>query len=190
MATSHQAIEFNIRGVVPLILHNGRLANPLDPFARAMKGITGKRKKTDEDYEKLADLEWEGGLYLDDDNRVVVPGENIEGLFVDAAKKSRMGDAAKAGLLSDGLWPLKFDGPKTLDALKADPRFRDTRKAGIKGSSVMRTRPIFRSWSLAFTVHFLPDLLNSAQIREFLETGGRIIGLCDYTPKYGRFEVI
>jgi hypothetical protein len=30
-------------------------------------------------------------------------------------------------------------------------------------------------------------VLNPTQIGEFLEVGGRLIGLCDWRPKFGRF---
>lgn len=54
---------------------------------------------------------------------------------------------------------------------------------------VMRTRPIFRSWSCAVDIDFLPDQINQRDIVEFVEVAGRIIGLCDWRPKFGRFEI-
>ena len=41
----------------------------MNKFAKAMKAITSKRKKTDEDYIELARLEFFGGLYADDQGR-------------------------------------------------------------------------------------------------------------------------
>ena len=55
-----EKVTYKATGDVPLIMHNGRLANPFDKFARAMKVITAKRKKTDEELETLAWLEWQG----------------------------------------------------------------------------------------------------------------------------------
>jgi hypothetical protein len=49
---------------------------------------------------------------------------------------------------------------------------------------------MFRQWELDFTVHYLPDILNDAQVREAMVTAGRIIGLGDYRPKFGRFDVV
>jgi len=47
-----------------LIMHNGQTADPLNPFSKAMKEISSKRKKTDTDYEAMANIEYRAGLYL------------------------------------------------------------------------------------------------------------------------------
>lgn len=185
----YKAIEVELKGIAPLILHNGRLANPLDEFSKALKQISGKRNKTDQDHEEMARIEFMGGLYLDNSGRVVVPGECIESMLVDAAKKLKLGQQAKAGIICDGLWPLIYSGPKSADALWENPHFRDMRKAKIQRASVMRCRPIFREWSLKTTIHYLPDMLNESQVIDILKIAGRIVGLCDYRPKFGRFEV-
>jgi hypothetical protein len=185
----HKEIEFTVKGAAPLILHSGDLCDPLNPYAKRMKEITSKRTKTEADFQTLYDLEWEGSLYRDEDDRPIIPGENIEAMLTQAGKKRRLGDAFKAGLLCDGEWTLDHDGPKTFDKLKADRRFRDVRKVKIKQNSVMRCRPIFSPWSLKFTIKYLPDLLNESQVVEAVKVAGQIIGLGDYRPKYGRFVV-
>jgi hypothetical protein len=181
-----QTIEVTIRGIVPLLMHNGQMANPLNPIVQRIKEITGKRKKTDADYRLLADLEWMGGLYLDDKDRVVVPGHVIEGAMTKSAKKIRQGDQVKTGVVCDGNWPLDYDGPKALGKLKDDPRFRDTRGAKVNGkSTVQRTRPIFRNWSLTFRLEYDPSIINRSDVIKILE--GAVIG--DYIPKFGRYAV-
>ncbi len=45
-----------------LMMHNGRTKDPLDPYAKALKKLTGKRKKTDADYLEISRLEWEAGF--------------------------------------------------------------------------------------------------------------------------------
>jgi hypothetical protein len=51
----------------------------------------------------------------------------------------------------------------------------------------MRTRPIFRQWAATIIVDFLPDQLNARDVIELAEVGGRIIGIGDWRPKFGRF---
>lgn len=62
-------MEFTITvtGTQPLLMHNSRMANPLDPIVKAVGKITSKRVKTDDDQEELARLDFYGGLYLDPD---------------------------------------------------------------------------------------------------------------------------
>ena len=38
-----------LTGQRPLLMHNGRLANPMDKYTREISTISGKRSKTDED---------------------------------------------------------------------------------------------------------------------------------------------
>jgi hypothetical protein len=42
-----ETITFKIRGESQLLMHNGQLADPLNPYTKAMKSLTSKRKKTD-----------------------------------------------------------------------------------------------------------------------------------------------
>ena len=75
-----ETLKARLTGLVPLILHNARLADPLDPISKAMKTVSSKRKKTDADFEELARLEFEGGLYMVDDEPVI-PARLIYGLL-------------------------------------------------------------------------------------------------------------
>ena len=55
MAGGYKQYEVVLSGD-SLIMHNGRTSNPLDPFTKAMKEISGKRKKTDADLEALSKI--------------------------------------------------------------------------------------------------------------------------------------
>lgn len=200
----YKKMAFSIKGIVPLMLHNPRLANPRNPIVRSIKAITGKRKKTDEDLELLSALEWIGGLYTTEEGtidikgggleiggfgKVCVPGENIEAAIKQAARQNKMGKQVEAGLLSEGPWPLTYDGPSSVSKLSQDPRFTDIRNCGLRGSQIMRTRPIFKDWALDFEVSYLPDMLNPEQIADMVNTAGKICAIGTYRPKFGRFEV-
>ena len=58
------------------------------------------------------------------------------------------------------------------------------------GGSVLRTRPIFPVWELTFTLNYAEDVVNIDQIKQVVEDGGRLVGLCDWKPKFGRYELI
>ena len=183
------SLKCHIRGIAPLLMHNGHLADPLNEFTRAIKAITAKRKKTDADFEQIAKLEFLGGLYLDRNGAPAVPGELIEGLLRDGAKKSRQGKDAQCGLISDGVWPLTYKGPKDQEALWADENFRDIRGVVIKGSRIMRMRPRFPVWDLNFEVMFQDEVANDDQINKWLVDAGQFVGLGDFRPRFGRFTV-
>jgi hypothetical protein len=183
-----QNLTFRITGVVPLLMHNGRLANPLDQITKAIKKISSKRDKTDADFEEMARLEWLGGLYLQG-GEPCLPGEIIEAALIEAGRKKRKGKQVTAGVFCDGNFALEYDDPRNPEALFEDPRFRFTVGARVQRNRVMRTRPRFHEWAATITVTYNDELLNATDIHELLVLTGEIIGLGDWRPKFGRFVV-
>jgi hypothetical protein len=184
----YQSCKASIRGVAPLIVHNGQLADPLNPFAKALKEVTSTRKKTDDDYERMAEIEFRGGLYVDEAGSPVIPGESIEAALVEGAKKNKLGKVAKASIIVDGNIPIIYDGPRDADSLWSDPKFRKTVAVRVGTARVMRTRPIFYDWSLKFEIQFLPDQINKREVAQILESAG-MCGLGTWRPRFGRFQV-
>ena len=190
----YQSVKFLIKGVIPTIMHNGQMSDPLNTYAKELKKITSKKVKTDQDHLEMARIEWFAALYVDDKNRPCWPGENIEAMLVGAAKKNRLGNQTKSGLFCDGNFPLIYDGPKDANDLWSFKQFDKNPFISrvpvvVNKARVMRTRPIFNIWSLEFTVNYMDDILNRDLIIDFVRTSGRIIGLSDWRPKYGRFEI-
>ena len=190
----YEAVKFKIRGVMPTIMHNGQTSDPLNSYAKDMKKLTSKRQKSDSDHMDLAKLEWYAALYVDEQNRPCWPGENIEAMLVAAAKKNRMGPSAKSGLFIDGNSVVQHDGPRTADGLWKFKKFENNPYISrvpvvVNKSRVMRTRPIFNNWTLEFTVHYMPDIINKEDVISFVNRAGKMIGLSDWRPKYGRFEI-
>jgi hypothetical protein len=184
----YHTLACTITGVSPLIMHNGQLADPLNPLVKALKKLSSKRDKTEADLEELARLEWYGSLYLQD-GAPCMPGELLEAHLVESAKKRKKGPQTKAGLYCNGNFPLRYDGPRDPDVLWADPAYRLTVGARVQRNRVMRTRPIFREWAVTFEVTYNDSLLNAADILDLLRLGGESIGLGDWRPKFGRFVV-
>lgn len=168
-------------------MHNGRLADPLDEYTQALKGLTGKRAKTDEDHEEVARAEWMGSLYTDEQGRPCWPGENVEIMIRNAARKEKRGKDVEKGLMSAGNWPLKYQGPKDLEALWKSKKF--LHRARVK-QGIIRTRPMFTDWELVFDVDYDDEVLDQRDLVRWIEYAGRYIGLSDWRPKFGRFEVL
>jgi len=74
-------------------MHNGQLADPSNWYSRAIKAISGKRGKTEADYQEMARLEWMGSLYLAQ-GVPCIPGYVLEATLIGrggAARKEKMG---------------------------------------------------------------------------------------------------
>ncbi len=46
---SWKPLQLKLIGCRPLVMHNGRLSDPLDEFAKAIQKVSKKRSKTDAD---------------------------------------------------------------------------------------------------------------------------------------------
>jgi hypothetical protein len=182
-------MKVKLIGVCPLIMHNGQLADPLNEHAKALKEVTSKRSKTDEDQLHMSRIEFMGGLYVDEDGKYIVPEDVIEGVIVDGAKKSRAGKIATAGVFCDGDFKLtKYEGPKDPETRFNEGHF--LRKAvRVQSARVMRTRPKFNNWEATGTIVYDDEQLNKADVQTWLMVAGRQSGIMDHRPRYGRFDV-
>jgi len=183
----YKTLTFKITGVSPLLLHNGQLANPMNKYAKMLKEVSGKRAKTDADFEEMARIEFYGSLYVHN-GQIVIPGEVLESLIKSGAKAVKKGKVVMGAVLCPDNYPLVYDGPQAIDDRWADEDCRLIVKVKIGQSSVMRTRPIFKEWSLTFDVQYNPYKLNERDIQQIMDYAGED-GLCDWRPKFGRFTV-
>ncbi len=186
-------VKIRMQGVSALLCHNGQTADPRNTFAKAMKAVSSKRKKTDADLDELARLEWLAGLYRFRDE-LVIPDYVLESTMIAGAKKSKRGPQAKCGLFFTEHAVLNFPGkPEAINDESLAEMFESgdyTHTIGVRVSTskVMRTRPIFRGWSCEATAQYDPDVLNQRDIEEIAVDAGKLVGLGDWRPKHGRFE--
>jgi len=177
-----------IEGTAPLLMHNSRLANPLDPATKALKKITSKRQKTEDDHAEAARLEFLGGLYIDPDIGPYIPAENVWRVLYDAAKKFNKGPKIKEGIfISTDVNPLGYTGPRNADDLWKNENFRHMASAKVGKIRIMRCRPIFRQWRTQAEGTLDPNILEPADLVNIAETAGSLVGLGDWRPRFGRF---
>jgi hypothetical protein len=191
-----------LNGTTDILLHNGQTADPRNQYAKAMKMISGKRKKTDADLDQLAKVEWFAGLYLgklpDGSVTTVLPSHVLESAFIAGAKKSKRGVQTKSGLFVDSQAVLNFEGKPegqldetalkdSLDALYEAGQHHLTVGVKVSTSKVMRTRPKFSGWSAECQIEFDDAVMTFADVQEVIEDAGRLVGVGDWRPKFGRF---
>ena len=180
-----------IEGVSPLLMHNGQLANPQNEWVKQIKEITSKHhsKKTESDELELMRLEFQGGLYYDDEIGPFIPSVNVEGCIRDAAKANRLGQAVTAGVqVSPDRIKLIYKGPRGRDELYEDKNHVDARPIKLqKSTTVIRTRPRFDQWAIEFEVMAINEVIALSNVQKFIEQAGIFKGLGDYKPKFGRF---
>jgi hypothetical protein len=179
-------------GTRPLIMHNVRLASPLNPYAKQLKALNSKRVKTDEDRLEIARVEWEGGLYHTVALGPHIPAPNLLASLIGGARLIKAGRKVERGLIVEGLeFPLIYNGPRDVESLwgKGESDYVDMRPVKVQTSRVDRCRPIFREWIFEAEVVIDPKIIELDEFRTVAENSGRFEGLGDYRRLFGRFDV-
>lgn len=190
-----------LHGINEILLHNGQTADPRNKFAKDLKAVSGKRKKTDADHDQMAKIEWTAGLYIGTINgrtTTTVPAHVLESVMIAGAKKSKRGPSCKSGVFIDQDADLDFRGKPSgdmtsqefedaLHKLYKDGFHHLTTGVKVGTSRVMRTRPKFSNWSARFDLEYDDEVLTLGDLKDIAADAGRLVGVGDWRPKFGRF---
>lgn len=170
--------DVRIVGTADILFHRWN-CEAVETKAKAAKG--SKAKKTDD---------VESYVYRTDEGLLAIPGEYLRQAIIHAAKfrqdprsprKSAM-DLYKAGVVSlTTLAPLGTD--------RWD--YEDRRRVMVQRAGVTRVRPAMKvGWSIAVQLLVnLPEYIPPDALQDVIVNAGRLIGLADFRPTYGRFAI-
>jgi hypothetical protein len=183
---AEQAIEYGhpytatviLEGTADLLFHRWNCEG-VEAKANAAKG--SKAKKTDD---------VESYLYRDKDENICLPGEYIRQAIIHAAKfkqdprsprKSAM-DLFKAAVVS-----------LTVNASlgKTAPDYLHKCRVQVQRNGITRVRPaIMSGWIAEFQLTcLLPEYVSPQLLQDVMTQAGKLIGVGDFRPTYGRFSV-
>ena len=178
-ASEPYTVTVKIEGAADFLFHRW---NPDAIETKKNDGKGSKSKKTD-------DLE--SYVYRNEADELCIPGEYLRQSIIHAAKfrqdprsprKSAM-DLFKASIVV--LTPLASLGKHKWD-------YEDRRRAVIQRNGINRVRPAMHvGWQAEFQFMVnLPEYVDRNTLREVIEQAGRLIGVGDFRPSFGRFGVI
>lgn len=173
------SVAVALEGSSDLLFHRWN-CDAVEAKAKAAKNSKAKKSDDTESY-----------VYRNDAGELCLPGEYIRQAIIHAAKfkqdprsprKSAM-DLYKAGVVSETM--LASLGVTEWDYL-------DTRRVVVQRSGISRTRPAMRAgWRAIFQLTVLtPEYISRTDLNDTLQTAGRLIGVGDFRPTYGRFQII
>lgn len=172
----------------PLLMHNERLADPLNEFALEIGKISKKRGKTETDHLEIARLEFVGGMYYDETDGPVMPVWNIVRMIQNAGKRHKLGASVLRGVIpGTQTTPVVYEGPRDIEAMWEDGTFALRKSVGIGSARTMRTRPVFTDWRIEAQIEVDLTVLDPEKINQLVEEAGRYEGLGDNRPVFGRF---
>lgn len=184
-------VSCKIEGVAPLIQHR----YPLPEFETMSKGAN--KSTGSKDYTQ----EWREYFYADSLGQIFQPASHIEGALIKAAVSFKV--VGKRGKTYKDLFQANvfidperiphegFTVPKELDTDGDKPLYLDVRPVVVQRNRVVRIRPTFApGWKLCFEISVIDDEINHALLQDILIHAGKAVGIGDYRPRFGRFNVI
>jgi len=176
--TEPYTVSVTIRGSSDLLFH--RWSNEaVAEKAAAAKGSKSKKSDNLESY-----------VYRCDNGNIGLPGEYLRQSIIYAAKfrqdprspRKSAFDLFKAGVVA--LTVLADLGVKDADYI-------DRRRVLIQRNAITRERPAIREgWEATIELMVLvPEYIDRTTLLEVIGNAGRLIGVGDFRPTYGRFAV-
>lgn len=171
-------VQARIRGVADLLFHRWN-CEAVEAKGKAAKGSKAKKSDDVESY-----------VYRNDDNELCLPGEYLRQSIINAAKfrqdprsprKSAM-DLFKAGIIS--LTPLASLGVTEWD-------YEHKCRVTVQRNGITRVRPAMKAgWEAEVILMVnLPEYISPEALNEVIVNAGRLVGVGDSRPTYGRFQL-
>ena len=171
-------VEITIRGVADLLMHRWN-CEAVEAKAKSAKGSAAKKTDNLESY-----------VYRDEAGDLCLPGEYLRQAVIQAAKfrqdprspRKTALDLAKAALVN--LTPLASLGLKAWD-------YEHRCRVQVQRNGVTRVRPAIKTgWTATFIFMVnLPEYVSPELLHGMLNDAGRLVGLADFRPTFGRFLV-
>jgi hypothetical protein len=171
-------VRVELCGIADLLFHRWNV-EAVEAKGKAAKG--SKAKKTDD---------IESYVYRMDDGQLALPGEYLRGAIVNAAKfrqdprspRKSAADLYKAGVIS--LTPLASLGTDAWD-------YEHRGRVMVQRNGVTRCRPAMKAgWRASFDLIVnLPEYIPADALQDVIVNAGRLVGVGDFRPTYGRFSV-
>jgi len=177
-ATQPYSLHVGIEGSAPILFH----AWNCDSVAAKGKASKNSKAKKSDDVESY--------VYRNTGGELCLPGEYLRQSIIAAAKfkqdprspRKSAADLFKAGIVCTT--NLASLGVKDWDYI-------DRRRVTVQRNGITRERPAMREgWRVEFDFTVLvPEYIDRHLFADVLQNAGRLIGLGDFRPTFGRFAV-
>jgi len=180
-----------LTGTTPLVMHNIRLADKDDAFAKQIALINKKRLKTEADYQDIAHLEFIGGLYWTPEMGLYLPTFNVLRCWEQGGTVTKQGKAIiQSVAITSDVTAVDYGAQLKPEELWKRDEYRFRKLVRVQRATVTRMRPIFRQWSMSLEVEVEEAALDPDAFVRVVETAGKVAGLGDARKLgYGRYAV-
>ena len=189
--------QIEIKGITPLIMHNGAAGLDTRSPANLEKAEIAKKRgtnRTEADDIRLRELETETSLWVNGNGRPTVPEAAMRSVIETGARKLKQGPQVREGLVVDSVDEFIYDHSLGTTVAELIKTVQFVAPVVVQRARILRTRAKFDEWGLRFRVEVDDELVDKGQLERWLDIAGRRIGLGDWRPEksghYGRFEIV
>ena len=187
-----QQMNVRISGIDYLLQNNPQSVDPFNEYRKAMKAITNKRLKTEDDLIELGNIEVESKLYFSDELGVYVPSRWLSEAIctacyaiVKVAKKKARGGV----FIAEHEIKLHYDNEnlvKGISDIVKNKVFRH--RAILKQGEIRVTKdfPIFKNWWFETVIEYDDSVIDFGSLKSVIERTSMYGGFGDFRPTFGR----
>lgn len=186
-----KTLKIKLTGTRKLIMHNSRLANPLDPWSIKKKQIKTGKNMTDEDRVNLMMVEARGGIYETADGFVGIPSCAVYASFIGGAKNFKLGKELKKSMRHDDVvQPILLNGEKvSVKDYLGHAENIDYRSVGQQKSRIMRARPVVKEgWVSIHEFELDEKVMDERTLKPILDYAGDYVGILEMRPTIGTYK--
>lgn len=177
-------VSVTLEGTADMLFHRWSTESVA---AKAAAAKNSAAKKTDD---------VESYVYRDEENVICLPGEYLRMAIIEAARyrqdprspRKSARDLYKAGVVSltKNAQITRSDGK-----VAQDWDYLDQRRVMVQRNGVTRVRPAFLTgWAATLELQILtPEYIDKQSLLDVIVNAGKLVGLADFRPTYGRFQV-
>lgn len=174
MEKTKENVAVHIKGIKPLLMH---AANSI--------GQASTKKTNNYDPQEEA----ESALHKDSNGVIGIPSIAIVQCMKKAATEHKAPGRGKKTLKDFVLSGLLIHD-EFIPLIPQDWKI-DSRPAVVQRARIMRWRPRFDTWELKFDIEISdPSIWSPSLIKTILFDAGKYVGLLDFRPLFGTFEVV
>jgi hypothetical protein len=189
-------IDIMIQGIASILQHRfaPEQLNTLMQGANKKTGVV--------DYSK----EWMKTMYVTSNGYLYQPANHIEGSLVEAAKRFTI-KGSRGKTWREAIQAYCYVKPEKVIHLRNGEEVKapaeellinpteflavNTQRVKVQRAAVARSRlEIAAGWQLAFTLEIVDEQARPDVIEAILREAGRAVGIGDFRPRYGRFELV
>ncbi len=171
-------VAVTIEGSAAMLFHRWN-CDAVEAKAKAAKGSAAKKSDNIESY-----------VYRNEAGEICLPGEYLRQAIIHAAKfrqDPRSPRKSAMDLFKAAIVPLSELA--SLNVTEWD--YEDRRRVTVQRSGITRIRPAMRpGWKCEIELMCnIPEYVDPLLLRQVIDDAGRLIGVGDFRPTFGRFTV-